>query len=255
MALTHAFLDAHVMHARHAPKKHVLNYDVWYLCADLKALAELSALKFFSRNRHNVYSLFDRDYGLEPGKNLEDYIATLKRDYGITAVDGETTLVTMPRILLYGFNPVSFWFMKDKAGGLRAVLAEVNNTFGERHCYLCRHADGRAIVDTEWLHADKVFHVSPFLNVSGTYDFRFRMTEGEVAVWINHNDNGQRLLTTSVIGTRLALSDKRLVSAMWRYPLLTLKVIGLIHWHAIRLALKGIRYNRKPNPPTNLVSE
>jgi DUF1365 family protein len=254
VALERAFLNAHIMHARHAPKKHVLNYKVWYLCVDVSAMKLLNAFKLFSRNKRNIYSLYDADYGMG-NSSCEAWIETIKHDYNVAYADGETTLITMPRMMLYGFNPVSFWFMKDTTGCTRAVLAEVNNTFGERHCYLCRHDDGRVIEPDDWLHADKVFHVSPFMKVSGTYDFKFSMTESDVAIWINHNDNGQRMLTTSLIGARAALTNGRLFSAFWQYPLLTLKVIALIHWHAIRLLIKGIRYNNKPQPPTYMVSK
>lgn len=253
MALSRAFLEANVMHARTAPKRHVLNYAVWYLCVGLHELPALKGLRMLRCNSHGFYSLYDKDYGTGD-TSIETWINTIKADYSIAA-DGPTYLVTMPRTAMYGFNPVSFWFMTDQTGALRAVLAEVNNTFGERHCYLCRHADGRAIAETDWLHAEKVFHVSPFMKVSGTYDFRFRFNDEQVGVWINYNDEGRQMLVTSLIGRREPLTNRRLVSAFFTHPLLTLKVIGLIHWHALRLVLKGIRYNRKPQPPATMVSQ
>lgn len=241
------------MHARHAPKRHALNYSVWYLCLGLHELPALKALRMLSRNRRGFYSLYDSDYGTG-NSSMQDWVDGIKKDYGISA-DGPVYLVTMPRVALYGFNPVSFWFMTDKDGTLRAVMAEVNNTFGERHCYICRHADGRAIAETDWLHAEKVFHVSPFMKVSGTYDFRFRFNDDQVGAWINYSDDGQQMLATSLIGRRKPLTNAALIGAFFTHPLLTLKVIGLIHWHALRLVLKGIRYNRKPQPPATMVSQ
>lgn len=239
------------MHARHAPKRHVLNYGVWYLCLKLSELSDAFALPWLSRNRFNLFSLRDADYGL-PGHTMESWVEHLRREHNLP--QGEVVLITMPRVLGYGFNPVSFWFFQDADGATRAVMAEVNNTFGERHCYLCRHPDGRVIDGNDWLHADKVFHVSPFLNVSGTYDFRFRLTDDAVDIWINHNDNDTRMLTTSLTGRRGLLGAQNLLSAFFRYPLVTLKVIAMIHWHAIRLLIKGIRYNVKPQPPKHMVS-
>lgn len=252
MALAQAFLAAEVMHARHAPKKHLLNYKVWYLCMPLSALSALDGLRWLSRRGFNVLQLRDQDYGT--GKQtLSAWIDDIKAKHQVVA-GGETLLITMPRMLGYGFNPVSFWLMQDSDKKLRAVLAEVNNTFGERHCYLCRHPDGREILPTDWLQAEKVFHVSPFMKVSGTYDFAFAITDEQVDIRINHSDGGQRLLTTGLKGQRRPLNDRVLLGAFFRYPLLTFKVIALIHWHALRLVLKGIRYNVKPKPPSHMVS-
>ncbi len=259
MAITGGFLNAQVGHTRHWPKAHALHYRVWYLCIKLSQLPTLGKLKWLSRNRFNLFGLYDADYGIDRSQTLDQWIGSIKRDYGLNECDGEVTLVTMPRMLGHGFNPVSFWFMADKAGALRAVLAEVNNTFGERHCYLCRHEDGRTILPTDWLSRDKVFHVSPFMQVAGSYDFRFKFTDTEVGVWINYNTelNGglQRMLSTYVSGSREALNARKLVIAFLRYPMLTLKVVGMIHWHAIRLLLKGIHYNVKPQPPKRMVSK
>lgn len=255
MALEAAFLDSHVMHMRHAPKVHKLNYRVWYLCVKMSELPSLWALRWLSHNRPNLYSMYDGDYGETPQQKIVDWPTKIKSEFGLVEADGDITFITMPRLLQYGFNPVSFWFYHDAAGDVRAVLAEVHNTFGERHCYLCRHADGRVITESDWLHADKVFHVSPFMNVSGSYDFRFKLTAHEVGVWINHNVNGQRMLTTSLIGRRLPLTNRKLLTAFFRYPLVTVKVIAMIHWHAIRLVLKGIKYNVKPQPPAKMISQ
>lgn len=243
------------MHARHSPKQHALSYGVWYLCAKMSELPALWALRWLSQNKFNLYGLRDGDYGTAPRQSIASWPAAVKAEYALTEADGDVTFITMPRLLGYGFNPVSFWFYHDKAGTIRAVLAEVHNTFGERHCYLCRHGDNRPIVETDWLHADKVFHVSPFMNVSGTYDFRFKLSDTEVGVWINYNDNGQRMLSTSLTGHRRPLTNSRLFLAFFQYPFVTIKVIAMIHWHAIRLILKGIRYNTKPQPPATMISQ
>jgi DUF1365 family protein len=157
-------------------------------------------------------------------------------------------------VLGYVFNPVSFWFCLNRVGALVCVLSEVRNTFGERHCYLSFHDDGRAITPDEWLTSRKVFHVSPFMQVDGHYEFRFAYGEEKIGVWINHHDAQGLLLTTSLTGKRRPLTDAALLRCFFSYPMVTLKVIGLIHYQALRLIRKGIRYNRKPAPPVTEVS-
>jgi DUF1365 family protein len=152
------------------------------------------------------------------------------------------------------FNPVSFWFCLDKAGALRVVLSEVSNTFGERHCYLSFHEDRRAIVQDDWLRAEKIFHVSPFLDVTGHYLFRFAYREDKIGVWINYHDAEGLMLSTAVVGKRRPLTAANLAWCFIRYPLVTLKVVGLIHFQAVRLWLKRMRYRPKPVPPMTEVS-
>jgi DUF1365 family protein len=134
------------------------------------------------------------------------------------------------------------------------VLSEVCNTFGERHCYLCFHDDRRAITGDDWLRAEKVFHVSPFMDVTGHYLFRFVYREDKIGVWIDYYDAEGLMLSTAVTGKRSALTAASLLRCFFRYPLVTLKVIGLIHYQAARLLIKGLRYRSKPIPPVTEIS-
>lgn len=247
MALSNGLLVADVAHARLAPKKHSLKYKVYYLCFALSAMESLQG-RFLSLRRWNLFGYFERDHGFG-GQPNRQWIKQLLSDWKVPQADGEVVLLTMPRVLGYGFNPVSFWFCLDTSGQPRAVVAEVNNTFGERHCYLCVHPGRRPITKDDWLRTDKVFHVSPFLNVRGEYHFRFSYAEEKVGVWIDYYDGGEKVLVTSLVGKRQELSDASLLTAFFRYPLVTFKVIALIHYHALRLVMKGIQYNRKPTPP------
>jgi DUF1365 family protein len=136
-------------------------------------------------------------------------------------------------------------FDEDKQ--LRAVLCEVNNTFGETHSYLCAHEDHRIIETDDWLKADKLFHVSPFLKREGVYHFRFSTRGNTLGIWIDFYDaQGNKQLTTALTGTMQPLKKSTLRRAFWRHPLLTFKTIALIHWQAIKLLSKGIKYIRKP---------
>ena len=250
MALTRALLIADVAHARQRPKPHRFHYGVYYLCVALSDLPLLARLKLIARNGFNLFGFHDADYGDKPEQWLRSKLA----EWGVTAADGEVVLMTLPRVLGYAFNPVSFWFCLDRGGALRAVLAQVSNTFGERHGYLLFHDDQRPIQRDDWLACEKIFHVSPFIEVGGHYEFRFAYAEERIGVWINHHDAEGLLLTTSVTGKRQELTSASLLYYFLRYPLVTMKVIGLIHLHALGLFLKGIRYRVKPAPPTSEIS-
>jgi hypothetical protein len=153
----------------------------------------------------------------------------------------------MPRILGYIFNPVSFWFCSDNKDKIRAVLCEVNNTFGERHFYFCSHKNNEIIKPKDLIYADKIFHVSPFLEREGKYCFRFSFQHNSCGAWIDYFDkNGNKKLVTSIFGKFHKLSKKSINYFFWKYPLITIKTILLIHWQALRLKLKGIRYISKP---------
>lgn len=246
MALARALVVADVAHRRVIPKPHALAYRVYYICLPLHVLRE-AANRLFSINSPNLFSFYDKDHGFGGG-SCESWARGVLTEHGLADVcTGTLELLTMPRVLGYGFNPVSFWFCRDGAGAIRAVIAEVNNTFGERHCYLLAHADGAPITDQQWLNARKLFHVSPFLEVCGSYRFRFHEGEARIAVWIDYfNEQGELVLNTSLVGMRRTLSARSLLACFFRYPLVTFKVIGMIHVHALRMVAKGFTYYRKP---------
>lgn len=251
MGLVHQLMVSEVMHARERPNRNVFRYRVYYL---LVALGNLSTLprKFLSLDRFNLFGFYRKDHGRT--QDPEVWIRARLSEWGVTTATGDILLMTMPRILGYAFNPVSFWFCLDAEGGLRAVLADVTNTFGERHSYFMYHDDQRQILPDDLLTARKIFHVSPFIEITGHYQFRFLLTEKRIGVWIDHYDAEGLLLATSVTGKRSALTPKALLGCFFRYPLVTAKVTTLIHFQALRLFFKRIRYHCKPNPPTVEIS-
>ena len=252
MAIAPSILKATVMHARQRPKPNRFSYRVYYLLFPLRSWVQLKQFALVSLERFNLFSLRAADYGR--GKGPEQWIREVLAERGIAHADGDIVLLTMPRVLGYAFNPVSFWFCLDASGALRAVLADVTNTFRERHAYLMHHSDYRPITRDDWLHSRKVFHVSPFIEVSGHYAFRFAYSDSTIGVWINHHDDEGVLLTTSVAGRIIPLSSWALLGCFLRIPLVTVQVIALIHFQAIKLFLKGIRYHRKPLPPSVEIS-
>jgi len=247
MALAHSLLIADVSHTRLLPKRHSLRYKVYYLCFPLSRLGEL-ANRVLSVDRFNLFSFFQKDHGFD-STHAEGWARGILAQKKLDRADGEIVLLTLPRVLGYAFNPVSFWFCLDKAGQLRAAISEVNNTFGERHAYICAHDDQRVIDKNDWLETEKHFHVSPFLEVRGHYRFRFAYSEEKIGVWIDYYDGGEKVLLTSVTGRRVTLNDASLMRCFFRYPAITLKVVALIHYHALKLVMKGLKYHNKPDKP------
>lgn len=231
-----------------SPRNKKLNsftYQTFYLSLPLKQLGSNTLpLKI---DQTGLISFHQKDHGPKDGTSLERWAREQLANYNLNAIDGEITLLAMPRIAGYVFNPVSFWFCHDKTGNLRAVIAEVNNTFGEQHCYICAHDDQRVITAKETITAKKLFHVSPFLKREGRYKFRFNSTENSFSAAINlYSENNELILGTSLKGKFQELTQKNLRRAQWRTPFITLKTIMLIHWQAVKLFLKGIPYQMKP---------
>ena len=237
-----------VLHARHSPTRHRFAYPMFFLRLPLSRLEGLDAA-VLRINRPGLMRFDFRDHGGRDGGHPLPWIRALLQREGVAAADGEIVLQTVPRLLGYVFNPVSFWFCHDREGGLRAVLCEVNNTFGERHNYLVAHADGRAIAAGDRLRARKAFHVSPFFPVRGEYRFRFVSHGSTVAVAIDYFEDGVAMLSTRLSGRAEPLSDAALVRALLRFPLQTIGVVLRIHLQALRLWVKRVPFFRKPQPP------
>ena len=245
-------LHAHIMHVRFKPKRYVLRHRLWYLCVPISALSGLNRV-MLGYNRARLFSLRDRDYG--NGKDpLDVWLGRAFAEAGIEQPAGETILVTLPRVLGFGFNPVSFWLCHDRDGQLRAALAEVNNTFGERHCYLACKGDRSVIGPEDEIRARKVFHVSPFLPVEGEYVFRFIERDDELAIRIDVLRAGTRVMSATINGRFAPLSNKSLAACFVRYPVPAVQVLGFIHYHAMRLYLMGLQVFQKPSPPAAAVS-
>lgn len=247
--LTPQLYFAQVMHKRFFPKVNAFRYRVYYLAAPLAALKHYKKGRLFGFNRFGFLSFYEKDHGARDGKPLEQWIRPLLHEHGLEEATGDVVLVSMPRVLGYGFNPVSFWLCLDADGHLRAVVSEVSNTFGEYHCYLTARQDHEALQKEDVLVCEKLFHVSPFIKREGYYRFRFdyRPQESKLGVWIHYFDAQDRCeLTTSMTGFLEPYTTRSYWKAVLRHPLVTIKVITLIHYQAIRLMLKSVAYIRKP---------
>lgn len=245
---TPSLLSARVMHERIQPKQNKFAYNVYYLCFATHMVQQLKRV-MLPLKRYGLLSYYERDRGDKKQTNDAWIRSVLKEWQLLHIVTGDIILVTMPRILGYAFNPVSFWFCFDKDEQLRVVLSEVNNTFGERHCYISYHDDMRPIIQDDWMTSEKIFHVSPFLSIEGRYEYRFICNRQKVAVWINHITEQGTVLRTSIIGKRIALTNRNLLVQFFSKPFVTFKVTTLIYYQALKLVMKNIQYTRKPTPP------
>jgi DUF1365 family protein len=246
MRLRSTLYAGSVTHRRVRPRPHRLRYRVFWMLLDLDEIEQLPRhLRLFSHNRFNAVSFFDADHGDGSGRPLRAQVEDHLKSARLATDGGPIRLFCMPRLFGYGFNPLSVYFCYQRDGSLAALLYEVHNTFRERHSYLIpvdrdagvAGAPGAVIEQ----HCRKGFYVSPFMDMDMSYAFRVAVPDQRVMVAIRAADNDGLLLS--------AVSDAALLRALATHPLLTLKVIGAIHWHALRLLLKGLKLRPRPRAP------
>jgi DUF1365 family protein len=243
-----------VTHRRLRPRQHRLRYRVFALLLDIDEIPALCArLRLLSHRRFNLFSFDERDHADGTATSLRAWAESHLSHAGIDLDGGPIRLLAMPRVLGYGFNPISVWFCYRRDGGLAALLHEVHNTFGERHTYLipvAADADPAAIRQS----CPKTLHVSPFMAMDMRYDFRIHAPDEQLSLAISGGDADGPLLVAALTARRQELTDEALLRAFLRTPLLTLKVIGGIHWEALRLWIKGMRLQPRPPAPERPVS-
>jgi DUF1365 family protein len=203
-----------------------------------------------AHNRAGWLSFHDRDHG-DGGPDALAWLQGLLQQQGVHDADGEVWLQTYPRVAGFVFKPVSFWYCHRADGSLRAVLAEVNNTFGERHAYLL---DGPGLRWGATLTARKVMHVSPFCRVQGEYHFRFHRTAQRLVARVELHDAAGTLLVTSLGGHLQPLTPGSARQALLQAPLQAMGVMGRIHWQALRLWAKRVPFFSKPAAPTGFLT-
>ena len=238
-------------HGRRGATKNAFRYSIDYVLCD--AEADLTTPGLFGRNSRGAMSLHDIDHGGVPHQGTGPVWArAVLAAHGID-LPGRLDLLAQPRVLGHVFNPVSFWLCHDGAGGLRCVIAEVSNTFGDRHSYLCHHDDLRELTKADTVSAQKIFHVSPFQPIEGGYRFRFDITPDAIGIWIDYSRGNGGLIAT-LTGDRKPLTNAGIVKAMLRRPFGSRRVLALIHWQAVKLWWKGATFRSHPKPPVDEVS-
>ncbi len=252
-----------VRHKRFRPRENAFTYSTYFLMLQMRSALESHGLQgeknpCLSINKRGALSFYDADHGDSRGPEAGGAMGWLQEllgREGVSGADGEIWLHTYPRVWGYAFKPVSFWYCHSTSGALSAIVAEVNNTFGERHFYLIKDPSyGQDLIAT------KEFHVSPFCEIKGQYRFRFLRTKekdsssARTVVRIDYEDALGVLIHTSVSGALEPLNKKSLRKALINYPLLTLMVIYRIHWQALKLWIKKITFRPKPVPPKSLIT-
>ncbi|KIN75213.1 putative cyclopropane/cyclopropene fatty acid synthesis protein [Sulfitobacter noctilucae] len=231
--------------------ENAFRYSIDYVLCDAEAPVKTPFL--FGRNRAGLASLHDSDHGgaAKQGRGAS-WVREVLAEHGIKGVQ-RIELLAQPRMLGHVFNPVSFWLCRDTQDALITVIAEVSNTFGDRHCYLCAHDNLRPILPTDELHATKIFHVSPFQPVEGGYTFRFDINDSRVGIWIDYTEGNGGLIAT-LTGKRTPISNMSILRAILRRPFGSRRVLALIHWQAFKLWWKGAPFRSRPEPPSSEIS-
>ncbi|MGQ0565311.1 MAG: DUF1365 domain-containing protein [Gemmobacter sp.] len=242
-------IPGETFHGRKGAVANRFRYRVDYVLLDPE---DAQGPGLFRRNRAGLVSLHDSDHGGPRGQGRGvPWVREVLAAHGLTAT--RILLMAQPRVLGHVFNPVSFWLCLGTGDTLNAVIAEVSNTMGDRHSYLCHRDDGQPLTREDTVEARKIFHVSPFQPVAGRYLFRFDIRPDRIAVWIDHA-NPEGGVYTNLIGPRLPLTNRAILRACLVRPFGSRRVLALIHWQALKLALKGARFRRRPPPPADEVS-
>lgn len=244
-------IAGHTWHGRKGGIENAFRYGVDYVLLDAEQPQTAPAL--FGRNCGNLTSVWDSDHGGPPkaGRGAP-WVRDVLAANGIDA-PARIELLTQPRVLGHVFNPVSFWLCRDADGGLRVVIAEVTNTFGDRHSYLVHRDDHAPIQPDDRMRATKLMHVSPFQPVEGGYEFRFDITPDRVGIWIDYTGGNGGVIAT-LVGSRKPLTNAGILKATLRRPFGSRRVLALIHWQALKLWWKGAAYRPRPEPPVEEVS-
>lgn len=233
----------HVSHERRIPTRNWFRYGIYFVYADLSELDTLDErLRLFAHNRAALVTLQDRDHGPRDGSPLRPWIDELCAQAGVDLGGGAVRLLSFPRVLGLKFYPVAFWYCFHADGTPRAVLVEVQNTFGEHHNYLL-HKNGEPLdLSQEHMSAVKAFHVSPFIEMDARYKFRFSEPQEALSAAIYDYVKGPLLLVASLSLRQRELSDRALLRTVLRYGPMSARAWVLIHFQALRIVLKRIRY-------------
>ena len=233
-----------VIHKRFKPKEHFFKYSVFSLLIDLSELDYLDKqVRFFSYNKMNLISFYDKDHGNRDGTSIIDWVKKNLNQNNISSENIKIKLLCYPRILGYVFNPLSVFYVYNNQDKLIAILYEVKNTFGEQHTYIFKINNSNKLLQHNCL---KKFHVSPFIEMDCKYFFRTLVPDKKMSVVIDQYDNNDdKLLYASQDGYIADLKSSELLKSYIKHPLMTFKIIIAIHFEAFKLWSKGIKFIKK----------
>ena len=232
-----------VIHKRFKPKKHSFKYSVFSLFLDLDEINELdNKISFFSYNKFNILSFFDKDHGYRDGSSIKSWLIQILQKKNISTKNIKIKILCYPRIFGYVFNPLSIFFIYDSDSNLTTILYEVKNTFGEQHTYVFKiDIKNKQILNN----CKKRFYVSPFMDLESKYFFKMLIPNERLSVIIEQRDKEGKLLFASQDGERVKMSSKNLLISYLKHPLMTIKIISAIHYEALKLWIKGVKLVKK----------
>ena len=232
-----------VIHKRFKPKEHYFKYKVFSLLINLSEFKELDKkISFFSLNRFNLISFYERDHGARDGSSLANWVKQNLKANNIITDNIKIKLLCYPRIFGYVFNPLSIFFIYDKDERLISILYEVKNTFEEQHTYVFKVENENKLIQNN---CSKKFHVSPFIKMDCNYFFRVLNPAEKLSVIIDQYDKEGKILFASQDGIRSDLTSLNLMNSYLKHPLMTFKIISAIHFEAFKLWVKGIKLVKK----------
>ena len=232
-----------VIHKRFKPKTHFFKYNVFSLLIDLSELDQLDKnIKFFSFNKFNLISFFEKDHGDRDGSSLVEWVKKNLNENNISSEDVKIKLLCYPRIFGYVFNPLSVFFIYNSNEKLISILYEVKNTFGEQHTYIFKVENENNIFQHN---CSKKFHVSPFIEMNCDYFFKILKPGEKISVIIDQYHTKEKILYASQDGKRVDFNSKELLKSYLKHPLMTFKIISAIHFEAFKLWTKGIKFIKK----------
>ena len=241
-----------VVHKRFKPKKHFFKYRVFSIFLDLDEINELEKeISFFSYNKFNILSFFDKDHGNRDGSSIKDWIIQVLQKKNISTKNIKIKILCYPRIFGYVFNPLSIFFIYDTDSNPIAILYEVKNTFGEQHTYVFKINIKDQHISNN---CKKKFYVSPFMDLESIYFFKVLIPNERLSVIIDQRDKEGKLLFASQDGERVKISSKNLLISYLKHPLMTLKIISAIHYEALKLWIKGVKLVKKNFKIKNKIS-
>ena len=240
--MTSSIYNGTVIHKRFKPKIHFFKYKVFSLLIDLSELNFLDKnVSFFSYNKFNLISFFDKDHGERNGTSLIEWVKKNLKENEINHENIKIKLLCYPRILGYVFNPLSVFYVYNNKEELISILYEVKNTFGEQHTYIFKIENDNLLQH----YCEKKFHVSPFIEMNCNYFFRILKPSEKISVIIDQYQSNEKILFASQDGKRADLTSAELMKSYLKHPLMTFKIISAIHFEAFKLWTKGIKFIKK----------
>ena len=238
-----AIYNGQVIHKRFKPKVHYFRYNVFSLLIDLSELETIDKeISFFSLNKFNLISFYEKDHGERDGSSLINWVKKNLEKNNIPTQDIKIKILCYPRILGFVFNPLSVFYVYNLQNKLITILYEVKNTFGEQHTYIFKITKDENLVQNK---CAKKFHVSPFIEMDCNYFFRLLKPGDKISVIIDQYDKEDKILFASQDGIRTDFNSKELIKSYLKHPLMTFKIIIAIHYEAFKLWIKGIKFIKK----------